>query len=239
MAFGYHRLRILVHKGVPINYLEKFKEYPLTYTLMGINIVVFIIASINTNWEETLYMSGVLHGYSVVVKEEYYRLFTSIFLHADAMHIVMNMLSLYMVGRMVEKLFSPFAYLSLYFISALFGSYASIYIHLEGQAVGASGAIFGLFGALAGFAFVHRNTMRNQFVSFMKDFGVILLINLVIGVVVPNIDMSAHIGGLVAGMIGGVMVAKNPKFIWLYLLLALLLLPLINNYISTLYAKFL
>jgi len=220
-----------------MHYLEKFKEYPLTYTLMGISIIVFLIASININWEETLYMSGVLHGYSVVVKGEYYRLFTSIFLHADAMHIVMNMLSLYIVGTMVEKLFSSLSYVSIYFVSALFGSFASIYMHLGGQAVGASGAIFGLFGALAGFAFVHRNTMRNQFISFMKNFGMILLINLVIGLVVPSIDMSAHIGGLVAGLIGGMMIAKNPKFIWLYLILSLLFLIYIYNHIFALYAS--
>jgi rhomboid protease GluP len=151
------------------------------------------------------------------------------------MHIVMNMLSLYIVGTMVEKLFSSLAYLSIYFVSALFGSFASIYMHLGGQAVGASGAIFGLFGALAGFAFVHRNIMREQFMSFMKNFGMILVINLVIGLAVPNIDMSAHIGGLIAGIIGGVMIAKNPKFIWLYLIVSLLFLVLIYNHIFSLY----
>jgi len=203
---------------------------------MVISIIFFLIPSLNANWEETIYMSGVLHGYSVVVKGEFSRLFTSIFLHADAMHIVMNMLSLYIVGTMVEKLFSSISYLSIYFVSALFGSYASIYMHLGGQAVGASGAIFGLFGALAGFAFVHRNTMKNQFISFMKNFGMILLINLVIGLVVPNIDMSAHIGGLIAGIIGGVMIAKNLKLIWLYMALALIGLFILNNHIYALYA---
>jgi len=206
---------------------------------MAICTVVFLIPSLNESWQESVYMLGVLHGYSVVVKGEWYRLFTSLFLHADAMHIVMNMLSLYIVGKMVEKLFSSVAYLGIYFVSALFGSYLSIYMHLEGQAVGASGAIFGLFGALAGFVFVHRNTMKGQFVSFMKDFGVILLINLVIGLAVPNIDMSAHIGGLIAGIVGGIMVAKRAKFIWLYLFFAILILPLLHNHIFTLYAKFL
>ena len=202
---------------------------------MAICTVAFLIPSLNESWQESVYMLGVLHGYSVVVKGEWYRLFTSLFLHADAMHIVMNMLSLYIVGTMVEKLFSSLAYLSIYFVSALFGSFASIYMHLGGQAVGASGAIFGLFGALAGFAFVHRNIMREQFMSFMKNFGMILVINLVIGLAVPNIDMSAHIGGLIAGIIGGVMIAKNPKFIWLYLIVSLLFLVLIYNHIFSLY----
>jgi len=227
---------IVKKKRLKMNYIEKFKESPLTYGLMVMCIIVFLIPLLNSAWDSPLYMFGVLHGYSVVVKGELYRLFTSLFMHADAMHIVMNMLSLYMVGTMVEKLFSKVAYLSIYFVSALFGSFASIYMHLGGQAVGASGAIFGLFGALAGFAFVHRNTMRHQFMSFMKNFGVILLINLVIGFAFPNIDVSAHVGGLIAGIVGGLVIAKNPKYIWAYLAVSAVLLILFFNYISTLYA---
>jgi len=218
-----------------MNYFEKFKEYPVTYILMAISIVVFVIPALSTSWDNSFYMFGVLHGYSIVVKGESYRLLTSIFMHGDAMHIIMNMLSLYIVGTMVEKLFTVRAYLTIYFVSALFGSFTSIYMHLGGQAVGASGAIFGLFGALAGFVFVHRVTMKNQFISFMKNFGVILLINLVIGFAVPNIDVSAHVGGLVAGIVGGYMIAKNPKYLWLYLAVSIALLIGANNYIFTLY----
>ncbi len=218
-----------------MNYFNKFKEYPLTYTLMAISIVIFILGELSTSLDMYLYQNGVLHGYSVVMRGELYRLFTSIFLHADAMHIVMNMLSLYIVGTMVEKIFSKSAYLGIYFASALFGSFTSIYMHLGGQAVGASGAIFGLFGALAGFAFVHRNTMRDQFMSFMKNFGLILVINLVIGFVFPSIDVSAHVGGLVAGMVGGFMIAKNPKYLWAYLIASLILLWFAYWYLTGLY----
>ena len=218
-----------------MNYFNKFKEYPLTYTLMAISIVIFILGELSTSLDMYLYQNGVLHGYSVVMRGELYRLFTSIFLHADAMHIVMNMLSLYIVGTMVEKIFSKSAYLGIYFASALFGSFTSIYMHLGGQAVGASGAIFGLFGALAGFAFVHRNTMRDQFMSFMKNFGLILVINLVIGFVFPSIDVSAHVGGLVAGMVGGFMIAKNPKYLWAYLIASLILLWFAYGYLTGLY----
>ncbi len=220
-----------------MNYFTKLKEYPLTYTLMAISIVIFILGQLSSSLDMYLYQNGVLHGYSVVMKGELYRLFTSIFLHADAMHIVMNMLSLYIVGTMVEKLFSKSAYLGIYFASALFGSFTSIYMHLGGQAVGASGAIFGLFGALAGFAFVHRNTMRNQFISFMKNFGFILLINLVIGFVFPSIDVLAHVGGLVAGMVGGFVIAKNPKYLWSYLLVLGLVLWFFHTYLTGLYVS--
>ncbi len=219
-----------------MNYLDKFKHYPLTYGLMAISIVVFILGYFFASLDEYIYYNGVLHGYSVVIKGEYYRLFTSIFLHADAMHIVMNMLSLYIVGTMVEKLFSKSAYLGIYFMAALIGSYSSIYMHLGGQAVGASGAIFGLFGALAGFAFVHRATMQNQFVAFMKNFGLVLLINLAIGFIFPSIDVSAHVGGLVAGIVGGFMIAKHPNYLWGYIVLSLLLVWMMDGYIEGLYA---
>ena len=219
-----------------MNYINKFKEYPLTYTLMAISIVMFLLAQLSDSLAEYLYLNGVLHGYSVVMRGELYRLFTSIFLHADVMHIVMNMLSLYLIGTMVEKLFSKSSYLGIYFVAALFGSFTSIYMHLGGQAVGASGAIFGLFGALAGFAFIHRMTMREEFIDFMKNFGLILLINLVIGFIFPSIDVSAHVGGLVAGMVGGFMIAKNPQYLLVYLALTLLLLWLSHGYLSGLYA---
>jgi len=221
-----------------MNYFNKFKAYPLTYSLMAISIVLFLLGQLSPTLNEYLYMNGVLHGYSVVVKGEWSRLFISIFLHSSAMHIVMNMLSLYMVGTVVEKIFSKRAYLGIYFVSALIGSFSSIYVHLGGQAVGASGAIFGLFGALAGFAFVHRITMREQFMSFIKDFGVILLINLVIGFVFPAIDVSAHVGGLVAGMVGGFMIAKNPKYLWAYVGIALVLVWLSYGYLPELYAHY-
>ena len=219
-----------------MNYINKLKEYPLTYGLMLMSITVFIAGQLSPSLDEYFYYNGVLHGHSVIMKGELYRLFTSIFLHADAMHIVMNMLSLYIVGTMVEKLFSKSAYLGIYFVSALFGSFASIYMHLGGQAVGASGAIFGLFGALAGFAFVHRITMREQFIGFMKNFGIILVINLVIGFVFPSIDVSAHVGGLIAGMIGGFMIAKSPRYLGFYLGVSMLLLWLGHAYLTGLYA---
>ena len=221
-----------------MNNLEKFKDIPLTYTLMAVSILLFLISTISDALAQTMFVTGALHGYSVVIKGELYRLVSSIFLHSGGMHIIMNMLSLYMVGKMVERLFSKTAYLSLYFISAFVGSFASIYMHLDGVAVGASGAIFGLFGALAGFVFVHKNRMGAQFKAFMKDFGIILLINLGIGFAVPSIDVSAHVGGLVAGVVGGFVIAKNPKFIWGYVVISLLLLVVVYNYLASVYINY-
>lgn len=209
--------------------------FPITYTLIIVNIIIFVIPQLIPSLYEPIYQHGALNGYWVVAQNELYRLLTSIFLHSDAMHIVMNMLSLYLVGTMVERIFQPFAYLGIYFLSALFGSFLSMYVHPSGWAVGASGAIFGIFGALAGFAWVHRIKMQRQFMEFMRSFGLILLLNLVIGLVFPSVDMSAHIGGLVAGAIGGFLIAKNSQYLWAYLVGGLILLVGFYNYLTTLY----
>ena len=214
--------------------IENFKQYPITFTLIAINVIVFLIPQVMVQWAEPFYQNGALNAYWVINQGESYRLLTSLFLYADMMHIVMNMLSLYMVGTMVEKLFSKISYLSIYFISGLFGSFASMFIHPSSGAVGASGAIFGVFGALAGFAWIHRQTMREQFIHFMKNFGVILLVNLGIGLVFPSIDMSAHIGGLIAGLVGGMVVAKNPKYLGIYIFASVLILYGIYGFLESL-----
>ncbi len=221
-----------------MNNFEKFKEFPLTYGLIIINVVIFVIPQIFSSLYEPIYQAYALNDYWTIFKGETYRFVTSIFLHFDGMHILMNMLSLYMVGRMLEKLFSPIAYLGIYFVTAFFGSMFSLYAHPNSLGVGASGAIFGLFGALAGFAFFHRNTMKNQFMAFMKDFGIILLINLALGFIFPSIDMSAHVGGLLSGMILGYLVARNFKLLWVYLLSSFGLLMLSYFYLEASFSHY-
>lgn len=195
-----------------------------------------MLSTLGVSWQQSIFEFSAIQGYRVVIEGELYRLFTSMFVHNDMLHIIMNMLSIYMVGRMVERLFSAWAYLGLYFISGLFGSFAYMSMSLSGGAVGASGAIFGIFGALAGYAFVHRRTMQHEFMQFMRDFGIILVINFFIGMIFPSIAMSAHIGGLVAGVIGGLVIAKNPKFIALFVLVSIIILVGVYNYLPSLYA---
>ena len=196
-----------------------------------------MLSTLGVSWQNSIFEFSAIQGYRVVMEGELYRLLTSMFVHNDMLHITMNMLSIYMVGRMVERLFSPWAYLSLYFISGLFGSFAYMSLSLLGGAVGASGAIFGIFGALAGFAFVHRRTMQGEFMQFMRDFGIILVINFFIGVIFPSIAMSAHIGGLVAGIIGGIIVAKNAKYLSIFIVVSIGILVGVYNYLPSLYVS--
>ena len=209
---------------------------------MVINIVVFFLpllvgVNVMDMSSEYLYSIGAVEGNAVVVKGEVWRLFSAMFLHAGVEHILMNMLSLFLVGRSVEMMFSRFSYLSIYFISGLIGSLVSLYFHKSGVGIGASGAIFGIFGAVVGFALVYHKEMHDEFQDFIKSVGIILLLNLAIGLIFPNVDMSAHIGGAITGIIGGVMIAKYRTSTWFYILVSFVIMFLMYIYLSTLYVN--
>ncbi|MBD3793059.1 MAG: rhomboid family intramembrane serine protease [Campylobacterales bacterium] len=206
----------------------------MTYTLIIINIIVFLLPILGFD-EEMIYEFGVNYGPYVVLGDEIYRLFTSMFMHANTMHLVMNMLALYLLGQSVEPLFPKLHYLLLYFISGLFGGLVSIYFHLDTPGLGASGAVFGLFGVLIGFAILHRDYMGAEFKAFIKQIAIILGINLAFGLAVPNVDLSAHIAGLIVGFIGGLVVGKNREYIWIFTLVMLLGMGLYFQYLQELY----
>jgi rhomboid protease GluP len=126
-------------------------------------------------------------------------------------HLLMNMVSLYIIGRGMERYFSRQAYLLIYLFSGLLGAMASLFMHPESISIGASGAIFGVFGALAGFFLAYRKQIAVHSREFMKEFIVILGLNLLLGFSIESIDVSAHLAGLFAGFIGGFMLSQHPK----------------------------
>lgn len=203
---------------------ELIKQYPLTGGLILLNLLAYLFCIllsgdvIDMNLKVLVDM-GALYGPLVVLKGEWWRLFSAMFLHGGMTHILMNMVSLYIVGRGVESYYTKSAYLALYLFSGLIGALASLAVHPQSVGIGASGAIFGLFGALAGFFLAHRAQIAAYSREFMKDFVAIIGINLFLGLAIPSIDMSAHIGGLVVGFIGGYMLAKRPNVLWVYVLL--------------------
>ena len=201
--------------------LDKFLEYKITYTIIAINVIVYIFSAFFSKDivdmdMQTLVNMGALYGPLTVLKGEWWRLFTAMFLHGGMTHILMNMFSLYLIGRSVEIYFDTKSYLTIYLFSGLLGGLASLYMHPNSVGIGASGAIFGVFGALAGFFLAHRDKIAAHSKAFMKDFAVVLGINLVLGLSIPSIDVSAHIGGLIIGLIGGYVISKSPKLIWAY-----------------------
>jgi len=209
--------------------LREFGQFKLTYTIIAINLLAYLFtAFLSGNFIEMdlqrLVDAGALYGPYVVFKEEWWRLGSAMFLHGGMTHLLMNMVSLYLVGRGAEIYFDGKSYITLYFFSGILGAFVSLAVHPQGVGVGASGAVFGLFGALAGFFLAHREKIGPQSKVFMKDFGIIILINIVFGLAVPSVDMSAHIGGLITGFVGGFVIQRNRQWFIFYVIAMVLVL---------------
>jgi rhomboid protease GluP len=131
---------------------------------------------------------------------QWYRLITSIFLHGGIVHLLLNMASLYNLAPLSTRLFGMFgqngnvAFLTIFFVSGLMGSLASYYFS-QAYSLGASGAIFGLIGALLAISYFKK--LPELYQSILS----VTVINLALGFTFPNIDNYAHIGGLVGGFL--------------------------------------
>lgn len=219
-----------------------FKQYKITYSLIVINILGYLLSAFLSKSLidmdiEVLVNMGALYGPITVLDSEWWRLLSAMFLHGGMTHLLMNMFSLYLIGRGVEQYFNTTSYVSIYLFSGLLGGLASLYMHPASVGVGASGAIFGIFGAMAGFFLAHREKIEAHTKAFMKDFAMIIGINLVLGFSIPSVDVSAHVGGLVIGFIGGYVVSKNPKWVWIYSVAMILLMIGFMQYLPSQYAQ--
>ena len=178
----------------------------LTNQLLLVLIAIYLGLQIYPNLEEDLFLfnrailsDGQIHG---VAEGEWWRLITAGFLHAGLMHLLFNCLALYTLGTPFEALYGRTRYAILLLISLMAGSYASITFNAENQvSVGASGAIFGLFGALL--------VVGRRLDADTRSTFTLLAINTAIAIAIPNIDWRAHLGGLA----GGVVVATVYKLI--------------------------
>jgi membrane associated rhomboid family serine protease len=175
-------------------------QAPATYVLIAINVIAFL-AEIATGSGGIYEASGsvVTHGwlYGAAIEEgEWYRLVTSGFLHAGLIHIAFNMFALFVVGRVLEPGIGTPRFLALYFASLLAGSFGTLLMTQSFEpSLGASGAIFGLFGATAVIA---RGRGMNELAS---QIGFLIVLNLVFTFSVPHISIGAHVGGLLGGVI--------------------------------------
>jgi membrane associated rhomboid family serine protease len=177
--------------------------------LIGINVVVFVLQQASASFENHLILVGDAldpsTGQAVGVAEgEYYRLLTSAFMHANILHIVLNMYALFLFGPPLEHVLGRARFTALYLVAALGGSAASYAFNAPNvPSLGASGAVFGLFGA---FFVINRRLGREN-----GGLLVLIAINLVFGFVVPHIDWHGHLGGLAAGTLTTVAMAYAPR----------------------------
>jgi rhomboid protease GluP len=140
-----------------------------------------------------------------------WRLVTAMFLHFGVVHLAMNMVCLYQVG-IVERVLGRAQYLALYVAAGLVGGLASLAMHALAVGAGASGAVFGMFGALFAVMIVRRKRIElGAWRRTMRSLGTFFAINLVFGLSQREIDLAAHVGGLAGGFVGAFVLAKTAR----------------------------
>jgi rhomboid protease GluP len=151
--------------------------------------------------------------YNVLVAQgQVWRIFTAMFLHFNILHIGLNMLSLFLIGGVVEIFYGKWRYLLIYLLSGIAGGIVTYFVMPPGTlAAGASGAIFGVFGALGVFYLVNRQALGRYGSGAITNWLFWLGLNLVFGFTNTGIGIWDHIGGLVAGMIIGALLIPRTR----------------------------
>ncbi|MGM9987127.1 MAG: rhomboid family intramembrane serine protease [Bacillaceae bacterium] len=191
-----------------MNYLrkeEKQKEKVFHYgkprftqILIGIQVLVFILMTLKGGSTNPYVLIQFGAKFDPLIDQgEWWRLITSIFLHIGFLHLLMNTFALYYIGTQLERLIGNIRFIVIYLLAGVVGSYSS-YIFNDGIGAGASGAIFGCFGALFVVSILYKKFIPKEVI---KNIVVLIGINLLFGFLVPSIDNAAHIGGLLTGIL--------------------------------------
>jgi len=187
---------------------------PITTTLVGMNVAVYVAMVLTgvSPVEPTipqLLKWGANWG-PLSLGAEPWRMLASNYVHGGIIHIALNMWCLWNLGSLAERVFDPWTYVLTYTVCGLGGSIASLWWHPLAVGVGASGAIFGLAGALIAALYLgHLPISKQAIQGTLKSLVAFAGYNLFFGAVVRGIDNSAHIGGLLAGLAIGAVLAKH------------------------------
>ena len=179
---------------------KRDKYMMLTNILIAVNLLVFLISAwISKNIFNidiyTLIIMGAKVN-SLIDKGQVWRLITCAFLHGGLIHIFFNMYALKILGPEIEYVYGKIKYLVIYLLSAIAASIFSYIFGPQSVSVGASGAIFGLFGSMLIFGIKHRKQMGK---AYMMNILQVIFVNVIIGISSSNIDNAAHFGGLIVG----------------------------------------
>ena len=210
------------------------REFPATTILTAINVIVFtlMVLASGSFWEftgRTLYYFGGNYG-PATLTGDYWRLVTAGFVHGGLLHIGFNMWCLWYLGQLSERLFGSWITFAVYMLTGVSGALLSVAVHPTILEIGASGAVFGIAGAiLSGIKFgsvAVSSGQKRQIISSMIFF---VIFNLAFGAAIPGIDNWCHLGGLISGLIFGVPLAVaaatgKKGFEWLTMVLAALVL---------------
>jgi rhomboid protease GluP len=191
-----------------------FTQFPGAYSLIALTVIIFIgqLTSdflIQPDW--LLQLGAKSRG--AIAAGQYWRFITPIFLHIGALHLFVNMYSLYAIGPAVERFFGTPRFLAQYFLSGFAGVLFSI-IFSPFPSAGASGAIFGLLGSLGAFLYVHRDLFGQFGRLQLRQIVLVALLNLGLGLM-PGIDNWGHLGGLLTGALLAFLLGPRLEIVWL------------------------
>lgn len=185
----------------------------VTYGLLAINIAVFIAmviggAGIENPKLESLIRAGADFGPLTITGGEWWRLITSMFIHIGIIHLAFNMFVLLQIGPFVERLTGNIGFLVIYLVAGLAGALTSLAWNPYVVSAGASGAIFGLYGALLGFLLAsRRDSIPAEVIAPLRQSALIFIgYNAVFGFIRQGTDVAAHAGGLIGGFLCGLAV---------------------------------
>ena len=171
------------------------KDPIMTKILITINIVIFVLQLV-LGWDVVANFGA---NYAPFVKSgKFYVLFTSMFIHGNLIHLLFNMYALYIIGPQVESFYGKIKYLAIYFGSGILGALLSDIFLQNSISVGASGAIFGLLSSIVYFGYHYRAYLDTVIRSQIMP---LIIFNIFLGIVIPNIDTFCHIGGLIGGVL--------------------------------------
>ncbi len=175
-----------------------YRRSKVTFIFLTIMIVCFIFITLNggTTNVETLVRYGAFYPPFIVIYREYYRFITSIFIHIGITHIFFNGYALYIFGPQIERLLGSKKFLLFFLLTGAGGNLATFLFNFASVSAGASGSLFGIFGAFL--YLVHRHSEMVAPEGKRQIFS-LLIVNLTLTFLVPSISTTAHVGGLIMG----------------------------------------
>lgn len=185
----------------------------VTYVLIGLNVLAYLIVAFmarnltdfsNDSGSSALLTLGAQVN-PLVAQGEYWRIFTTMFLHLNIFHLGVNMLSLFFIGPTIELFYGKWRYLVIYLVSGIIGGLTFFFLVPDSVAVGASGAIAGIFGALGAFFLVNRRALGAAGNAMIGQWLFWLMLNVALNFQNSSLAWQAHLGGLVAGLLLGVL----------------------------------
>lgn len=178
----------------------------VTYLLLGLNLIVFLLMTLagGSTQDEVLIAFGAKVN-TLIQAGQVWRFLTSIFIHIGLIHLLFNLYALWVLGPITEERFGHWRFFVIYILSGIGGSIASFLLS-PALSAGASGAIFGLLGALLYYSFKRPTLWRS---GLGMNLIIVILVNLGFGFLQPGIDNYAHLGGLLTGAVISVIVQKK------------------------------